>query len=336
MKLAIVTLTNGGLVTAKRVKKSMDITVDIYTKDSFRGSLKNLVGKLFEEYKYILFIMATGIVVRVISPYIKDKTIDPGVMVMDEKGEFLISLLSGHLGGANTYTEKIAKKIGATPVITTASDVLGLISVDMLAKDLNCKIESMKKAKEITADIVNRKRIGIVTDVLINIPEYDHIKLISEDSIEYYDSIIYITNRIIDNPHPRSIQLIPRNIIVGVGCRRGTLTEKIIDGINHIFSELGIKTDSIKGLSSVDIKKDEIGILETGKYFRVPVDFIDREEIKIVEDKFSSSKFVRKTIGVGSVAEPCGYISSNGGKCLMEKRKLNGFTLSVWEEKYDE
>ncbi|MBS4535484.1 cobalt-precorrin 5A hydrolase [Clostridium sp. D2Q-14] len=336
MKLAIVTLTDGGMVTAEKVAKNMNFSVNVYGKGSFTGSLKDFVGKLFDEYRHILFIMATGIVVRVISPYIKDKTVDPGVMVMDEKGEFVISLLSGHLGGANEYTKKIAENIDAIPVITTASDVLHRISVDMLAKELNCKMESFIKAKEITSDIVNGKRVGIFTDIAINISEDNHIKIITEDSIEDYDSIIYITNKVRDDFHPRSIQLIPRNIVVGVGCRRGVSSRKIINGINIMFEELKIKVGSIKKLSSVDIKKDEIGILETAEHFKVPVDFIGREEIRDVENKFKGSEFVRKAIGVGAVAEPCGYISSNSGGCLMNKRKLDGFTLSVWEEKHDE
>ncbi|WP_026894568.1 cobalt-precorrin 5A hydrolase [Clostridiisalibacter paucivorans] len=336
MKLAIVTLTKGGLATAEKVKRNIDTTVDIYTKDKFQGTLKSFVGVLFKEYKNILFIMATGIVVRVISPYIKDKTRDPAIMVMDEQGRFVISLLSGHLGGANAYTEKIAKGIGAIPVITTASDVLGLISIDMLAKRLNCKMESLKKAKEITADIVNGKRVGICTDIPLDIPDYNNIKIVGTESINNFDSIIYITNKIIDNTHSRSIQLTLKNIVVGVGCRRGIKGEDMIHGIKALFDEIGLKIESIKKLSSVDIKKDEQGILQASEHFRVPVEFIDRTEIRMIEENFDVSEFVRRTIGVGGVSEPCGYISSHNGRCLMKKRKFQGFTLSVWEERLNE
>lgn len=333
MKLAILTLTKGAYETAQRVKDQMDVSVEIYTKDQFSGSLRDAVGELFEKYQYLLFIMATGIVIRVIAPYIKDKTIDPGVMVMDEQGRFVISLLSGHLGGANAYTEKIAKSIGATPVITTASDVLGLPSVDLLAKKLNCKMESLEKAKEITADIVNGKKVGILSDISVSIPEYDNVQVIEQKDIQRYHSIIYITNKILDKPFPRSMQLIPENILVGIGCRRGVEPERIIQGIQTAFQGLSLHIGSLKSLSSIDIKKDEIGILETSEYFQVPVNFIDRERIKEVEDEFDTSEFVKKTIGVGAVAQPCGYLISHGGKCLMKKRKFGGITLSIWEEK---
>lgn len=340
MKLAIVTLTKGGLNTAKKVKDSLEDSVDIFSKSEFNGkdikringSLRDFVGEIFYKYEFILFIMATGIVVRVIAPYIKDKTRDPGIMVMDEKGKFIISLLSGHLGGANSYTEKIAKKIDATGVITTASDVLGLISVDMLAKKLNCKMESLKKAKDITSDIVNEKKVGIISDIPINLQDYEKIKIINRENIKLFDSIIYITNKVLEKPHFRSIQLIPRNIVIGVGCRRGTKTENIIEAIKRVLVELNLRSDSIKCLTSVDIKKDEPGILEAGEYFDVDVQFIDRDKIKIIEDKFEGSNFVKKTIGVAAVSEPCGYISSNRGKCIMKKRKFKGITLSVWED----
>ncbi|SJZ42260.1 cobalt-precorrin 5A hydrolase [Garciella nitratireducens] len=333
MKLAILTLTKGGYKTAQRVKKYMDVPVKIYTKDSFSGTLKNLVGELFQRYEYLLFIMATGIVVRVISPYLKDKTTDPGVMVMDEKGRFVISLLSGHLGGANAYTQKIAKSIGATPVITTASDVLDLISVDLLAKQLHCEIESLQKAKEVTADIVNKKRVGILSDISVDIPEKENIQIIKSKEIQDCDSVIYITHKIISDPFPRSVQLIPQNILVGIGCKRGTESKKMIQQLYEVFQDLEIHIKSLKKISSIDLKQDEKGILELGEYFKIPVEFIERRKIKRIENLFESSEFVKKSIGIGAVAEPCGYLISHGGKCLMKKRKKSGITLSIWKEK---
>lgn len=333
MRLAIITLTEGAYRTAQRVQVSIDIPTDIYTKDSFRGSLRDFVGELFKEYSYLLFIMATGIVVRVIAPYLKDKTIDPGIMVMDEGGDFVISLLSGHLGGANACSQKISKAIGATPVITTASDVLRLPSVDLLARKLHCRMDSLEKAKEITADIVNGKKVGILSDISINIPTYDNIKVIESEDVPNSHSIIYITNKILVHPFPRSIQLIPQNILVGIGCRRGVESKRMIQAINIVFEELGLHRDSLKGLASVDIKKDEVGIREASKYLKVPVDFIDREQIKEVEDRFEVSEFVKKAIGVGAVAQPCGYLISHRGTCLMKKKKLDGIVLSIWEEK---
>lgn len=333
MELAIVTLTKGAYRTAKRVKECMDVSVEIYTKDSFLGSWKDFVGELFQKYSYLLFIMATGIVVRVIAPYLKNKTVDPGIMVMDEQGRFVISLLSGHLGGANAYTEKIAKSIKAIPVITTASDVLGLISVDLLAKNLNCKMESLQKAKEITADIVNGKRVGILADIPVDISESKNFQVIKPGEIQDYDSVIYVTNQILSNPFPRSIQLIPQNIVVGIGCRRGIESKRIIQEFYRTFQDLGLHIDSLKALSSIDLKKDEMGILETGKYFQVPVEFVDKENILKIQDYFEQSEFVKKSIGIGAVAEPCGYLISHGGECLMRKRKYSGITLSIWREK---
>lgn len=340
MKLAIITLTKGAVVQAKKIKKHLN--ADIYTLKKHQtdglkiinGKLSNSMEYFFKNYDTILFIMATGIVVRSIARHIKDKTVDPAILVMDEGGKHVISLLSGHIGGANSASIYISSLIGATPVITTSSDVNGVLSVDMLAKKYNLSIESMEDAKIVTADIVNDKKVGIKSD--INIDENLIKNLILQDDEEFknVNSLIDITNKIKKYDINTSV-LIPKNIVLGIGCRRGIEKDRILDAIYKSMDKNNLYIKSIKKIATVDVKKDEIGLMESSKELNVPLKIVDREDIKKIEHLFEGSEFVKKTIGVLSVSEPVGYISSNTGKCIMKKTKMDGITISIWEEKYE-
>lgn len=345
MRYALVTLTKGGILQAKALKEKIDGVennnkIDSYTLDKYsdnetlpiKGKLGDFVGTIFNVYDSIIFIMATGIVVRVISKYIVHKSIDPAILVMDENGKCIISLLSGHLGGANDIANFIAEITGAIPVITTASDVKGKIAVDTLAMKLNLEIEDFEKAKNITSLIVNDEIVNIVSDFKFN---YDIPQNILLGNIDNTKGTIYITNK---KDFPRvspSVALIPKNIVIGIGCRKGVSKERIIEAIKKTMLKLNINKRSIKHLATIDIKSKEQGILEACNFFNVPLEIIEKEEIEKVEDKFNTSDFVKKSIGVGAVCEPCAYLSSNDGKFIMNKHKFNGITLAIWEENYE-
>lgn len=158
MRYAIIALTAGAVKFGETLKYQLK-EADLYVLPKFsgeghkfiEGSLMDFTGTLFDKHRVIIFIMATGIVVRAIAEHLKNKTVDPAVIVMDEKGRFVISLLSGHIGGANSEAEKIASLTGAVPVITTASDLNNKLAVDQLALKYNCSMDDMKRATEITA-----------------------------------------------------------------------------------------------------------------------------------------------------------------------------------------
>ncbi|MBS4538575.1 cobalt-precorrin 5A hydrolase [Clostridium sp. D2Q-11] len=339
MKLAIITLTKGGIIQAKRIK-SYKNNADIYTLDKYcieelyaiEGKLSEYMPVLFEKYDTLLFIMATGVVVRSISKHIKHKTLDPAILVMDEKGRFIISLLSGHIGGANEAAQSLANLIGAQPVITTASDVKGVIPIDMLAIRLKCYIDNMEDAKDITSLLVNEEPVGIETDISIDPEILKGFILKNQKEFNSIKGIVNITNKKEVKSSYKSVQLVPQNIVIGIGCRRGISRNKILEAINLSMNDLNLHIKSIKALATIDVKRDEIGILDAAKCLHIPLTIIDRDRIKRIESKFNSSDFVRKTIGVGSVCEPCGYIVSKKGKCLMRKKAYEGITISIWKE----
>lgn len=332
----IIALTKGSVELAKKIKEVFPDS-NLYTLkkwnesefENIQGKLSNFIGKLFQRHKILIFIMATGIVVRVISKYLQNKQIDPGIIVIDEKGKFIISLLSGHLGGANEISKLIAKKIGAQPVITTSSEINHKLSVDLIAKKFNLVINDMEKAKKITSMIVNNEKIAIIDEYGIKLPDY----FSNDDSIT--NGLIIISNKMNLKIKKKNVQLIPKNLVIGIGCKKGIKKEKVIKSIREKLNELEKDPKSIKCLSTVEIKKDELGLHETAEYYEVKLEFIPLNEIKKVEHKFEQSNFVRETIGVSSVSQPCAYLSSNRtGKFLLKKQKLNGLTISIWEENY--
>ncbi|RKD30601.1 cobalt-precorrin 5A hydrolase [Thermohalobacter berrensis] len=339
MKWAVITLTRGALSLGKRIKRKIP-DIDLYTQPkwndtdaiSIAQNFKNFVGNIFTRYEVIIFIMATGIVVRTISEYIEDKTKDPGVLVIDEEGNHVISLLSGHIGGANSAAVKVAELIGAKPIITTASDVKNTIAVDTLAMKLNCEIENLEDAKKITSLIVNDEIVEIKSDIKIRIPLPKNIILNDLNNNHNIKGTIHITNKKIIDDHKSKVHLIPKNIVIGIGCRRGIPKKSIINAIDTVLNKLNLHPKSIKNFATVDIKRNEKGLIEASNYYNVSIKIFTKNEIKKVENKFNTSEFVRKTIGVGAVCEPCAYLSSNKGKFLLKKTSFNGITIAVWEE----
>lgn len=325
MKLAIWSVTRGAGEVAKRVAKN--IVADVYSLKKFQVEdtiqIDNFTWELekkFNLYDGHIFVMATGIVVRKIATLIKSKDIDPAVLVIDEGENFVISLLSGHIGGANELTYEIAKKCSLLPIITTSSDVTGKIAIDTLAQKLNSQMESLTKAKELTSLIVDGKKVDIL---LPNNVKFNN----SKNS----DGVVIVSNR----KNVDIMRLYPKNLVIGIGCRRGTEKTEIIKGVELVMNKHNLAYESIKRFATVDIKADEVGLLEFVKELDKELVIISREEIKKVEESFEGSEFVKKQIGVSCVSEPCALLASNGdGEFLEQKYIYNGITISIYEEKF--
>lgn len=337
MKIAIVTLTSYGVALAKRVQQHYPQS-DIYTLKNHKDeackliepNLSLLTKELFEKEKILLYIMATGIVVRTIAPYLVHKSKDPAVLVMDEKGQFVISLLSGHLGCANTYANEIAERLAATPIITTSSDLNGVKAVDMLASELRCSVMDFVKAKEVTALLIERESVAILSD------------------IKSFDDVLQqVTDPkgaiIISHTPPQGTAyglkatipiawIVPKNLVAGIGCRKGKDIETIRQVLSDCLESIKRPIQSIAKIASVELKANETGLIDLAKELRIPFECYSVEELKIVEDQFEGSAFVKETIGVSSVSEPAGYIGSNKGICRVAVQKRDGVTISLWEK----
>lgn len=329
----IIAITQQGLALAKKLKAQFPDSV-IYTLTKWHDEecttiepdLSTFTAQLFEQHKTLVYIMATGIVVRSIAWHLVSKTIDPAVVVLDEKGQFVISLLSGHLGGANAVANMIALAINATAVITTASDVQGMPSVDMIAQKHQLTIQSMHDAKTLTAMTVNGQKVGWRNDSLLNLPCYYPC---DENDAEGLVVVSNRTNLAVKVPFA---QLIPPNITVGVGCRRGIPGQKIIDFVTEQLQLDSISEMSIRQLASIDIKSDEKGILDAAEHFKVPVLFVEAGEIEMIEHNFTSSAFVKSQVGVSGVCEPAAFIAGGRvGEFISRKKSKEGITVAIFE-----
>lgn len=325
MKLAIWSVTRGAGRVAKKIGEKLQ--GDIYTLKKFNIDetiqIENFTEELatkFNSYDGHIFIMATGIVIRKIAPLIKSKDIDPAVLVIDEGENFVISLLSGHIGGANDLTYKVAQTCSLLPIITTSSDVTGKIAIDTLAEKLNCEMESLKKAKELTSLIVDNKNVEILLPKNVKIGEGKNSS-----------GIVVVSNK----KNIDIMRLYPKNIIIGIGCRRGTTKEDIKKAVEEVMEKHNLAYESIKKIATVDVKANEVGLIDFARELKKELIIISREDIKKVEDRFKGSDFVKNQIGVTCVSEPCALLASNGdGKFLEQKYIYNGITISIYEEKF--
>jgi len=343
-KWAIITLSGDGVDLAERLEKRLDDKdTHIYTKEKYAKETTKIIdtditsfmGRIMGDYDILCCIMATGIVVRAIAPYLGHKSTDPGILVMDTHGDFVISLLSGHLGGANDAARLIAMRIDATAVITTGTDVKGTMAVDVLAEKIHCVIDDFTDAKDITALILNDEAIGLINEENC---DFDGVSLpgniefvIDQSNVEKYAGVI-ITSLDTQKPEikPSWVKLVPKKIVLGIGCRRDTPGKRIIEAIQSTLASLNLNEKGIKSLATVALKADEAGIQEACDYFNAKKVIIPNEMVQMVQSRFEASEFVYQTIGLYAVSEPCGYVASGFGECLLEKQKMNGITLSVW------
>lgn len=299
------------------------------------GTFNDLLSKKWDKYDCFIMIMATGIVVRSISNLIKHKSIDPGVLVVDQKGEFVIPLLSGHLGGANELAIDIAEKINGKAVITTASDVQGIPAIDDIARKNNCNIEKLPMIKDIASFIIENEDVALYTSVKLDVDFPENVHLIepfSKDKMFNYKGTICITEQIINDIRYENIPnvwLRPKNIIVGIGCKKGKSKADILNAIQNNFKENNISMESIKCIATVEIKKDEEGIVKTTEELGVPFKWYTINDIKKIEDKFRQSKFVKQTIGVGAVCEPSAYLAAEQPLLISNKTSYEGITIAL-------
>lgn len=325
MKIAAVSLNKFGDDISGRINKS--INIDIYSKSKLKEfSIKSLTKKLMEQYEAIIFISSTGIAVRAIAPFVKDKTKDPAVLVIDVLGKYVISLLSGHLGGANALANEVAEVIEAWPVITTATDNLNVTAPDIIAKENGLIIGDMKKAKEIAALLVNGDKVAFVDEEgIIKTPNG-----YTED-LSGAAGIVYVTNKkSCPYKYEKKLKLIRKNIILGVGCKKNYSAEEMCTKVKAKLAELGCEEKAVKIVASIDIKKQEEAIIQLSKSLNAEFKTFSAKEIKEVQHKYKGSDFVEKSIGVRAVCEPVVELSK--GVVITEKLNLGGMTLCIGKE----
>lgn len=333
MKIAIISVSKKGYDLSIRIKELLDEDSTIIRCDIYHKDVKNNFNLLFSEYDAIIAIMASGILIRSISDLIVSKTSDPAILNIDDNGEFVISMLSGHLGGANKLTNKVAGLINATPVITTSTDVNNKLGIDVLANDLYLTIDNTKEILHFNKSILEGKEVSFTVNSDEN---YDYLfEYLNNNTLEI-DVSIYFSSRIKNGEieaecDDHIIILKPLDVIFGIGCRRGKTSEEINEAIDKVLTELNMDKSRINALSSAEIKKDEEGILMLSKELDIPVNFVDMDKLKLFKSNdIQESEFVMSKFGIPGVCEPSALITAGyDSQLIYKKTAFDGITICV-------
>ena len=309
MKCGLFAFTNKGQELKTRIEKALD-------GNDFRGEAiecidytsKEAIEAAYTECGCLIFIGAVGIAVRLVAPFLKDKLTDPAIIVVDEMASFTIPIASGHVGGANEIARKLADQINSIPVITTATDVNGIFAVDEFAASNGLSIVNRESIKRVSKKLLINEPINLaISDDVV----------ITSDANEVYED---------------ELGLVYKPIIIGIGCRKDKAYEELNNLVDETLEELGIAKDKIMAISSIDIKKDEKGLVKLSEELNVPFITFSAKELSEVKGDFDSSSFVEETVGVGDVSARSAKALGKHGKYLLKKKKKDGMTISVYEK----
>lgn len=298
--------------------------------------LGGLFPELWKSHKSLVCIMAAGIVVRLITRLLRNKATDPAVVVMDERAQFVISLVSGHLGGANDLAREVAALTGGQAVITTASDVDGRPSIDLIARELSLEIENPSMLARTARAILEEESLWVFDPDgrlrkslagLGNIVWWPDEERQGESDLPKGSPGIWVSERM-PPPGVDCLILRPRNLVVGLGCNRGTGVDEILGLLKEVLGRTGVSAASIRNLASIDLKKDEPGLLDASAELKRPIHFYPRRELEgmVVPNP---SPVVESHIGVQSVCEAAALLSAGKGNLVIPKQKTANVTLAV-------
>lgn len=288
----------------------------------------------FETAEGLIYVGATGIAVRAIAPYVRSKAQDPAVVVVDETGRFAIALLSGHLGGANELTERVAALCGATPVITTATDRHGVFAVDSWARMQGCVVENPENIKEISSRLLAGETIAIRSDWTMDGETPAGIVLLDDQGCDT-EQALHPDVHLSLWPDARAVlRIVPRIAVLGIGCKRGTQKETIEHIFRKVCATAGIREQAVYMVCSIDRKAEEFGLVEFCKGHGWTLQTYSAESLRSVAGAFSASSFVQETVGVDNVCERSAVLGSRGGLYL-RKYAEDGVTMAIALRPFD-
>ena len=300
------------------------------------------LGEHFFEFDAHLFIMASGIVVRAIAPHLKDKTADPAVMVADEAGQHVISLTSGHLGGGNAWAVKIAAAIGAEPVITTATDVNGILALDALAQRIGAVVENKHMIKKLSTCMLNEVPTALVCDRDLYDACYgrqhirpDHYDAVDDFDLAKYSALCVISEKMVDLDEEllqKTLLIRPKSLVLGIGCNKGTSREEIAEAVKGVCHDHHLSLLSISKVATVAQKKDEPGLVAYAGSIGGKLISFSAETLNQVDAEGMSppSAYAEKHIGAKGVAEPAALQCAGAGALLLvSKQKIGNVTVAI-------
>ena len=316
MRIRILYFTEKGKAAAAKLKDGLTgHDADIVPKGT---PLASVCGEAFRNSEALVFIGAAGIAVRAVAPFVRDKLTDPPVLVIDEGCSFVIPVLSGHVGGANSLALEAAKVLDAQPVITTATDVSGAFSVDVFAKENGLKIANRDGIAKVSSSALEGKPVTIC---IRDYPPEGHVDVLIADA----DSAAGLKDT-------ASIVLCPKRYAVGMGCRRGKSFEELRAFAEEVLRENGIDISDAGCIATIDVKKDEEGLKRLSQAWRMPLITFEAGVLARAEGSFSHSETVLEKVGVDNVCERAAVLAAGrGSRIIVKKTARDGMTIAVAE-----
>lgn len=322
MKIAYFWMTQKGHELTCRLQKSMGGIIEP------KAEFPKTVQRDFQDYDALVFVMAMGIVVRTIAPLIRSKDKDPAVIVLDQNGTFVISLLSGHLGGANYLTKRIAAAIQAQPVITTATDVQGVLSFDEVAKQNNLCIENLEELKYISGALLDGKTIDLYSELPLQTPYFCALINVTETPTAPY-RVVISSNTYPPEEDVHTLFLRPKNLAIGIGCKRDTIPEHLEICFQEFLQTHHLSRLSVTTMATIQRKKREPAILALCEKYGFQLEIVPDDAIRNCGHIFEESAFVQQITGLPAVAEACSYLASDCGDALTGKVRYPGVTFAA-------
>ena len=336
-KISVLAITKNGIEMGLSLKKSFP-DWQIFAPSKFSDGSDMIkwydettsakIVDLFKSNNALICLFSLGAVIRLIAPHIKDKKTDPAVIVIDDKAQFVISVLSGHLGGANELSNNIAEKINATPVITTAADVNKTIPVDLVGKEFGWKIDDDTTVTKVSAFMVNKEKIGVFQDtgekdwwkkeLPNNVSKYENFEGLKNSGSKGF--LIISDQTFNDEILENAVVYRPQTLVVGVGLHWDTSKDTIKDGLLSSLEKFHLSSKSLARFVSIKKEKDVEGLIELGKEMDIPIEYIDREELATITTP-NPSKTVQAFEGTSSVSEAAA-LKSSSGELIVEKQKF--------------
>lgn len=310
-------LTAEGEACSLAVPARLAPELDLPAMDSLAG----WTAREFARADGLIFVGACGIAVRAIAPHVKDKLTDPAVAAVDEAGHWVVPLLSGHVGGANDLARRIADLTGGQAAVSTATDVNGLFAVDQWAARQGFAIEDRTAAKAISAALLAGETVGFASEFPVDgaLP-----KGVTAGEANIGFSVSAKTEAL---PFGTGLRLVPRVLRLGIGCRRGTTEEAIAAAVDTALAEHGLSAKAVAGVGTIDLKKDETGLLAFCEHRGWKLNCYSAEELLRAEGDFTPSDFVKGVTGVDNVCERSAVMG--GGQLVIRKRAAGGVTVAA-------
>jgi cobalt-precorrin 5A hydrolase len=335
-KTSVLAITKNGINIGENLKKLFPdcnvfapskLTTDAVGITWYSEPTTEKIVELFKNNNALICIFSLGAVIRLISPYLKDKKTDPAVIVIDDKTNFVISVLSGHIGGANELTEEIAEKLGALPVITTAADVNKTIAVDLVGREFNWKIDDDSTVTKISAHMVNEESIGLFQEtgeknwykkLPKNVIIYENMEDLKKSNSKAH---LIISDKLIDDEiDKKSVIYRPPSLVIGIGLHWDTSKDTIREGVEFCLEKFKLSSKSIAKLVSIKKPEDVQGLIDLGKEMGIPVEYVNREDLAEISAP-NPSETVKAFEGTASVSEAAA-IKVSEGQLIVEKQKF--------------